>query len=62
MRLVPTFDETRIEEFFVAFETLADKLQWEEYLQTVLLQTKCIGKAQMPLMLLTLTNANLTIL
>ena len=46
MRLVPTFDETRIEEFFVAFEKLADKLQWEESLQTVLLQTKCIGKAQ----------------
>ena len=45
MRLVPTFDETRIEEFFFAFEKLADKLQWEESLQTVLLQTKCIGKA-----------------
>ena len=46
MRLVPTFDETRIEELFVAFEKLVDKLQWEESLQTVLLQTKCIGKAQ----------------
>ena len=46
MRLVPTFDKTRIKEFFVAFEKLDDKLQWEESLQTVLLQTKCIGKAQ----------------
>ena len=60
--IVPTFDEARIEEFFVAFEKLADKLQWEESSRRYCYKRSAYVRLKMPSMLLTLTNANLTIL
>ena len=46
MKLVPLFDEKNVAEFFVAFEKIANKLEWPKPMWTTLLQCRLIGKVQ----------------
>ena len=46
MKLVLLFDEKNVAEFFVAFEKIANKLEWPKPMWTTLLQCRLIGKAQ----------------
>lgn len=44
--LVPVFDESYVEAFFIVFERVATALYWPEDVWTLLLQHRLIGKAQ----------------
>ena len=46
LKLVPSFEEKHVAEFFIAFEKIARKLNWPQEIWTTLLQCKLIGKAQ----------------
>ena len=46
LKLVPSFEEKSVPEFFVAFEKLANRLKWPREMWTTLIQNKLIGKAQ----------------
>ena len=46
IKLVPSFQESEVVEFFLAFEKIAKQLEWPEETWTTLIQCKFIGKAQ----------------
>ena len=46
IKLVPSFQESEVVEFFLAFEKIAKRLEWPEDKWTTLIQCKLIGKAQ----------------
>ena len=46
LKLVPNFEERNVQEFFVAFEKLANRLKWPKEMWTTLLQSKLVGRAQ----------------
>ena len=46
IKLVPSFQESDVVEFFLAFEKIAKRLEWPEDKWTTLIQCKFVGKAQ----------------
>ena len=46
IKLVPSFQESDVEEFFLGFEKVARQLQWPQEMWTTLIQCKFVGKAQ----------------
>ena len=46
IKLVPSFSENKVSDFFISFEKVADALQWPEDKWTTLLQCRFVGKAQ----------------
>ena len=44
MKLISSFDEKNVAEFFVTFETIANKISWQKTMWTTLLQCRLIGK------------------
>ena len=45
-KLIPKFDETEVNKFFIAFEKVATQLEWKRELWAVIAQSVFIGKAQ----------------
>lgn len=46
IKLVPNFDETDVDKFFLHFEKVADNLKWPKEHWTLLLQSVLLGKAR----------------